>query len=637
LQRYPELSVNPLLAADLFATEALCRLSKNQPLNRADFQRRCPDLLALLEPMLPLLTALPTTLDRSTGGSSLVDLRAAPIPVSIPSLAPGGTLQAPAVDDVLPGLEPNDSPAGYAVLSTLGRGGMGVVYQARQLHVNRLVALKMVLPDRLGDPEALIRFLAEAELAAKLQHPNVVQVYEVGRHRNAPFLALEYVAGGSLEKLLNGKPLAPIVAAQLVEQVTNGIAAAHAVRIVHRDLKPANVLLAPGARADEWVAKVSDFGLARQGRSDLTQTGRILGTPNYMPPEQTLGDPKAVGPSADIYALGAVLYECLTGKPPFAGDNLIQVFDRVRFEPPLPPSCYQASVPPALEAICLKCLEKQAENRYPSALALAEDLRRFLRNEPLRGAFLLAPPALASKRTPSNGTTPAGYVVKEEIGRDGPAVAQKARQERFNRDVVLWTFSATVLTGSGALERWRNAALAFAQNPAAEIEAVYDFGASEGRCYLATEALDVQPVIEALRHHLLTPRRAAEWVELLARALVPLHKQGIAHGNISARKLVLTEAAPSAPQLGRPKLLGFPDVFPWRGHGTAKPAADINALGMLLRELTMGVGLVRAKEPMPDALKTICLRCLQRHARRCYPNVAAVADDLAEYRTEPGA
>jgi tRNA A-37 threonylcarbamoyl transferase component Bud32 len=278
-------------------------------------------------------------------------------------------------DPVLPAV------AGYEVLGELGRGAMGVVYKARQTSLNRIVALKMIRDSGLAGPEGQARFRAEAEAVAQLQHANIVQIHEVGEHHGLPFFSLEFVPGGSLAEQLRGIPRPALSAAQTVEILARAVHAAHQKGIVHRDLKPANVLLTA-----EGTPKVSDFGLARrlEGGAALTQTGAILGTPCYMAPEQAEGKSGRVGPAADVYALGAILYELLVGRPPFLGETALDILQQVLGQEPVAPRLWQPQVPRDLETVCLKCLEKDPTKRYASALELADDLRRFLRSEPVR-------------------------------------------------------------------------------------------------------------------------------------------------------------------------------------------------------------------------------------------------------------
>jgi WD40 repeat protein/serine/threonine protein kinase/tetratricopeptide (TPR) repeat protein len=269
---------------------------------------------------------------------------------------------------------------GYEVLGELGRGGMGVVYRARQVLLNRPCVLKMILAGVHADDESVVRFLAEARTVARLQHPNVVEIHHIGVADDLPFFELEYVEGGSLEKRLDGTPWPPRRAAALVEALTRGVAEAHRLGIVHRDLKPGNVLLAA-----DGTPKVTDFGLAKSLTTDsgLTRTDSIMGSPGYMAPEQAEGKARHVGPLADVYALGAILYELLTGRPPFRGATLLETLEQVKTTEPVPPSRLVPGLPRDAETIALKCLQKEPGKRYDSAAALAADLHRFLGREPI--------------------------------------------------------------------------------------------------------------------------------------------------------------------------------------------------------------------------------------------------------------
>jgi WD40 repeat protein/serine/threonine protein kinase len=306
-----------------------------------------------------------------------------------------GSAMAAAVP-VLPAL------SGYEVLEEVGRGGMGVIYKARHLGLNRVVAVKMLQAGVQTSGTALARLRAEAEAVARLQHPHILQIYEIGEHGGQPYLALEFAAGGSLRDHLDGTPWPAKVAAALIELVARAVDAAHAHAIVHRDLKPANILFQraqvanaespaelpkshePGFRTANHVPKVADFGLAKlldgQGTS-LTQTGEVLGTPSYMSPEQARPNGTVIGPWTDVYALGAVLYELLTGRAPFVAETPLATLLRVLNEEPVSVTRLSPTVPRDLETICLKCLEKVPWRRYTSARELAEDLRRFQANE----------------------------------------------------------------------------------------------------------------------------------------------------------------------------------------------------------------------------------------------------------------
>ena len=269
---------------------------------------------------------------------------------------------------------------GYEILEELGRGGMGIVYKARELRLNRLVALKMILAGEYAGTDAVERFMAEAEIVARLQHPSIVRIHAIGDCEGRPYVDLEYIEGGSLAVRLDGTPWPPREAAGLVETLASAMAEAHRMGIVHRDLKPANILF-----ADDGTPKITDFGLAKstENDADLTRTHSILGSPNYMAPEQADGHARDVGPTADVYALGTNLYELLTGRPPFVGPTILATLDLVKNVEPVPPRHLQPDVASDLETICLKCLRKEPHHRYESAEALAEDLGRYLDGEPI--------------------------------------------------------------------------------------------------------------------------------------------------------------------------------------------------------------------------------------------------------------
>ena len=268
---------------------------------------------------------------------------------------------------------------GYEIEGELKRGGMGVVYRARQAGLNRTVALKMILAGAFADPATRTRFLFEAESVAALEHPNVVKVFAFGEHAGHPYLAMEFLPGGTLaDRVTAGGPLPSREATEHVAKLAEAVAHAHSRGVVHRDIKPANVLLTA-----DGEPRLADFGLAKVGRSDLTGTGQALGTPSYMSPEQAAGKTHEVGTPADVYALGAVFYDLLTGRPPFRGDSVAVTLQQVLTTDPERPRKLVASIPRDLETICLKCLEKAPEKRYPTAQSLADDLHHFLRGEPI--------------------------------------------------------------------------------------------------------------------------------------------------------------------------------------------------------------------------------------------------------------
>ncbi|HJZ59014.1 MAG TPA: protein kinase [Gemmataceae bacterium] len=269
---------------------------------------------------------------------------------------------------------------GYEIESELGRGGMGVVYKALQIALNRTVALKMILSGEHARPADVVRFLAEAEVVAAIQHPHVVQVFETGQAQGRPYLALEYLPGGSLADRVRSAPLDPREAARVVAELADAVSHAHDRGVIHRDLKPENVLFTAAG-----IAKVTDFGLAKRVEigDGLTLPGAVMGTPAYVSPEQARGDTAAINPSSDVYSLGAILYRLVTGRPPFQASTAWETLRQVASADPVPPRRLLPALPRDFDTICLKCLEKDPARRYPSAAALEEDLQRFLDGRPV--------------------------------------------------------------------------------------------------------------------------------------------------------------------------------------------------------------------------------------------------------------
>jgi WD40 repeat protein len=335
--------------------------------------RDCPELLEPLLRQIRALRAMDAVLSAGASQTATGSVAAGADTTRHVPWRP--TAEAPAA-------APAPFPAlpGYEILGELGRGGMGIVYKARQVGLGRVVALKMILAGAGAGPGQLARFRSEVEAVARLHHPNLVQVYEVGEQEGRPYFAMEFVDGGSLDRRTEGKPQPPRQAAEMLETLARAVHAAHQRGIVHRDLKPGNVLLTA-----DGAPKVTDFGLAKRldAEDGPTLTGEILGTPSYMAPEQAEGKTRDIGPATDVYGLGAILYALLTGRPPVEGETPWDVIQRVVSAEPVAPRRLRPGVPRDLETICLKCLQKEPGRRYPSALTLAEDLRRFLADEPI--------------------------------------------------------------------------------------------------------------------------------------------------------------------------------------------------------------------------------------------------------------
>jgi WD40 repeat protein len=443
LQRLPGQPAHAEAVLDLIYQEFLLREERGEQPQPAEYLRRFPHLADQLQIQFAVDRALaPRSQGWSTPARSLA-AQADSIPAGV---APAGGLP--------------DVP-GYELLGKLGRGGMGVVYLARHLALDRVVALKMILSGAHAGSDEVNRFRREAAAVARLRHPNVVQIYEIGEAEGLPFLALEYVAGGSLAQHLGGKPQPARAAAGLLATLARTMHAVHQEGLVHRDLKPGNVLLAAcglaGAaggeparpQAADVVPKITDFGLVKrlEGATAATQSGAIVGTPEYMAPEQAVGRLGDLTPRADVYSLGAILYEMLTGRAPFRGETYLDVLSQLLADEPLPPSRLQPKCPRDLETICLKCLEKEPRKRYATALALAEDLERFTTDRPILARpasrverlwrWCRRNPALATAGTLTTVALLAVTALAVAFGFFQAAAAAHSRQQEQAKDAAL--------------------------------------------------------------------------------------------------------------------------------------------------------------------------------------------------------
>lgn len=324
------------------------RQDEGEGIVAADLCPGSPELAAALDQKIHFLQRMDRMLQKVQGPE--------------PAAAEAVTQQQPA--------EEKPAIPGYDILEELGRGGMGIVYRAWHRGLNRTVALKMALPELVD----LGRFRGEAEAAARLEHPHIVRIYDFGEHEGLPYFSMECVEGGTLAGRVFGQPLPVAEAVAMMETLARAVQYAHDRQVIHRDLKPSNVLL-----ARDGTPKITDFGLAKCLDRDrnLTESGAILGTLGYMAPEQAEGKTRAVGPAADLFALGVIFYEMLTGQAPFKADTWRETLERLRSKDPEPMSRWRSEIPSTVEAMCRKCLEKEPVRRYPNALALAEDLQRF--------------------------------------------------------------------------------------------------------------------------------------------------------------------------------------------------------------------------------------------------------------------
>jgi eukaryotic-like serine/threonine-protein kinase len=355
----PELAGESEIALDLIYTEYLVRSELGEAVTLDEYYRRFPQWREPLYHQFQIHTLL------NSHVPSLTDKNQ-------PTPRPPGAIAAGPW---------KTTPENFEILEEIARGSMGVVYKAWQKNLQRVVALKIILGRALSTPDQLARFRIEGMAISRLMHPNIVQIFKTREWEGCPFLVLEHVEGGTLAKRWNGAPQLPSAVAALIEELARAVEFAHRHGVVHRDLRPGNILL-----TKEGTPKIIDFGLAKlelHDDKDLTMTGQILGTPSYMAPEQAEGLQQAIGPLVDVYALGAMLYEGLTGRPPFRGQTILDTLQDVGTKEPVPPQRLQPQIPRDLETICLKCLQKDPERRYGSARELAEDLRRFLDRKPI--------------------------------------------------------------------------------------------------------------------------------------------------------------------------------------------------------------------------------------------------------------
>jgi eukaryotic-like serine/threonine-protein kinase len=354
LEQFSELASSDELIVDLVVGEWQLRAASESDIYGSELTDRFPDLVAQIQQKVDTIATqgtLPSTYRMATSVDKVASLQ----PHSWP---------------MIPGFE---------IVSVFGQGNMGIVFEAKQVELGRDVALKVIRSSTIS-PIAYKRFRAEAEAAAALRHKNIVQVFSVGEHDGRPFLVLELVRGRTLEDVWANALVDWRSAAETVEILARAVEHAHQCKIIHRDLKPSNILVdASGS------LRITDFGMAKGVAIDesTTMTGEVLGTPAYMSPEQASGDSKHVGPSADIYSLGAILYRALTGVPPFVGTSPLDTMAQVRWREPISPRTLQPSLPVDLETVCLKCLQKEPGSRYANAVGLANDLRNVLEGKPI--------------------------------------------------------------------------------------------------------------------------------------------------------------------------------------------------------------------------------------------------------------
>lgn len=356
----------------------------------------------------------------------------------------------------------------YQLIEKIGQGAMGAVFKSRQIPLNRVVAVKVLLSGSLATEPEVRRFRKEAEAAATLKHPGIVAIHEVADHEGRPFFSMDYIEGQSLAKVIQRTPLPPPRAARYLKSIAEAIHYAHGRGILHRDLKPANVLIDPNDQPH-----ITDFGLAKQieVESDLTLTGVVLGTPSYMPPEQAAGRKHKIGPASDVYALGAILYDMLTGRPPFRADTVVDTLRQVLDNEPVSPRLLNPKVPRDLETICLKCLAKEPSARYNSAQALAEDLQRFLNDEPIiaRPLSPLARSARWCRRHPAIAWPFATLILLLASTTIAALLFAKSLESKLKSQILmgnLFTAQQAARSVLLQLQEWSDVVAAEAANPA---------------------------------------------------------------------------------------------------------------------------------------------------------------------------
>ena len=576
---------------------------------------------------------------------------------------------------------------GYEILEEMGRGGMGVVYKARQISLNRLVAVKLIRDGALASDQDRTRFRIEAEAAARMAHPHIVQIYEAGEDQGRPYLATELIEGGSLEQHLNGQPVECRYAAELLRSLALAIEHAHCQQIVHRDLKPANILL---QSAESFVLspekslsslstqdsalrtitpKITDFGLAKRLDRDstaVTRDGTVLGTAAYMAPEQAAGRVHEIRPAVDIYALGAIFYELLTGRPPFVAETWNLTVEQVLSDQPTLPTRWNAAIPRDLETVCLKCLEKEAEQRYASAKELADDLGRYLNQQPVLAVRVSGQEQLARLARKD------GYFQLEEVGRGPGSVVYRAVFGPLQQPVSLKVFNR----GNTSQEVWdgrlQQASASWSVLTHPHIILNQRAGWWDTMPYASTEYCPLGSLAGKLNGKPWPVQQAMALVEKLAEVVSYLHRQGVVHGNLKPSNILF--AADDIPRLADFYQLGGLYRTTISAHGpipagfahlapelvkdpSAEPGiyTDLYGLGMILYELLTGQmpflaatleelrEQILSVEPalpsqlnpkVPAALDTLCMRCLNKSPWRRYYRAYDVSARLLAFQQE---
>ncbi len=541
---------------------------------------------------------------------------------------------------------------------------MGVVYKAIQASEQRAVALKIIHDGAFASAHDRARLKTEAEAIARLSHPNIVKIFEVGEHQGQAFLVMEQVEGGSLDQYLTGRPAPMEMAVELVRTLALAVQHTHERKIVHRDLKPANILLERSKRFEagssdihsaatvaashplSCKARITDFGLAKLLDADSTawtMAGAVLGTANYMSPEQAAGRVNEIGPAADVYALGVILYELLVGRPPFQGATWSETILKVIHDNPPLPSGLGVGMPLELEAVCLKCLEKSPEARYASAADLAEDLTRFLSSEPVSAA-----PTDERERIARRAARD-GFSIGEEIGRGSHSTVYRATHGPLQQVVALKVLQAGLCDEAMWTERVRSSSQMWAGLNHPQIALPRQAGWWDRAAYVVTDLAPKGTLADYLESQRYSLRSALKLVEQLAEVICYLHRQGVVHGNLKPSNVLL--AADGIPRLVDLRVMSGLTMFATGGEIAAPglaylapefvedpasqsmPVTDNYGLGAILYELVAGraaftaessselLEQIRSAKPVllrehnpeaPQELEDLCKKCLRK-------------------------
>jgi serine/threonine protein kinase len=576
----------------------------------------------------------------------------------------------------------------YEIIAELGRGGMGVVYKAREAASGRLVALKMIRDAALAGAQDRDRFRIESEAATRMRHPNIVQIYEVGNHAGCPYFAMQFVEGGSLAEWIAEARVenaaSCLSAARLLMQIAYAVQHAHERGVLHRDLKPANILLqsAPGAlstatdRLQSAHPMLADFGLAKRMDSQSTawtQEGAVVGTARYMAPEQAAGRIGELGPAVDVYAVGAILYELVTGRPPFESDSWNEMLQKVLHDEPAPPRRLRQVVPRDLETVCLKCLEKEPGRRYATAAELADDLRRFVEGQPV----VAVPPGELERLARRAGRD--GYEIVEVVGAGPRSTVYRALEAPLKRTVALKVFGAGISTREEWEVRLARSAEIWAALAHPQIIPFHRAGWWDDAPWVEMEFVPQGSLASRLSGRVWPIASVVRLVAQLAEIVCYMHRQGVVHGNLKPSNILfaagdiprvadlrftgglfLAALPVDAPSHGGiaylpPELVGNPGM-------ELRPNMDIYGLGAILYELLTGrppfagetvrdtQAQVQTLEPVSPSnlnpevtldLETICLRCLRKNPWQRYMRAYNLltrlrSSDFRDGRNAPG-